>query len=106
MKKFFVVSLAVVVTLALAVTAFAVPAGKTVEFDGKGAGKVVFDGKLHADKGNKCADCHQHEGNGSRQELWRLPQRHQSFQRERCGKLRKVPQEIRCHYPAVKPSRS
>jgi c(7)-type cytochrome triheme protein len=59
MKKFFVLALVVVVTLALSMTAFAVPAGKTVEFDGKGAGKVVFDGKVHADKGLKCADCHQ-----------------------------------------------
>lgn len=59
MKKFFVLALVVVVTLAMAASAFAVPAGKTVEFDGKGAGKVVFDGKVHADKGLKCADCHQ-----------------------------------------------
>jgi c(7)-type cytochrome triheme protein len=59
MKKIFVFALAVVVMLAMAVTAFAVPAGKTVEYDGKGAGKVVFDGKAHADKGLKCADCHQ-----------------------------------------------
>ena len=58
MKKFFVFALVVVVTFALAVSAFAVPAGKTVEFDGKGAGKVVFDGKIHADKGLKCNDCH------------------------------------------------
>ncbi len=59
MKKGFILTLVVVVTLAMAMTAFAVPAGKTVEFDGKGAGKVVFDGKVHADKGLKCADCHQ-----------------------------------------------
>jgi c(7)-type cytochrome triheme protein len=59
MKKIFVLTLAVVMTFALAMTAFAVPSGKKVEFDGKGAGKVVFDGKVHADKGNKCADCHQ-----------------------------------------------
>jgi c(7)-type cytochrome triheme protein len=58
MKKFFVVAIVVVMTFVLSVAAFAVPAGKTVEFDGKGAGKVVFDGKIHADKGNKCADCH------------------------------------------------
>lgn len=58
MKKFFVMVLAVAVTFALAVSAFAVPSGKTVEFDGKGGGKVVFDGKIHADKGLKCADCH------------------------------------------------
>ncbi len=59
MKKLLVLALAVIVSLAMAVAAFAVPAGKTVEFDGKGAGKVVFDGKMHADKGLKCADCHQ-----------------------------------------------
>jgi len=59
MKRFFVLALVAVVISALSVSAFAVPAGKTVEFDGKGAGKVVFDGKTHADKGLKCADCHQ-----------------------------------------------
>ena len=57
MKKIFVLALAVVVMLAMAVTAFAVPAGKTVEYAGKGAGKVVFDGKAHASA--KCAECHQ-----------------------------------------------
>jgi c(7)-type cytochrome triheme protein len=56
MKKFFVFAIVVVVSFALAMTAFAVPAGKTVEY-AKG-GKVVFDGKAHADKGLKCADCH------------------------------------------------
>jgi len=35
----------------------AVPAGKTVEFASP-RGKVIFDGKAHADKGLKCADCH------------------------------------------------
>lgn len=35
----------------------AVPAGKTIEFDSS-AGKVTLDGKTHADKGVKCADCH------------------------------------------------
>ncbi len=59
MKKLLVVAVVVVVTFVLSVAAFAVPAGKTVEFDPKGAGKVVFDGKIHADKGLKCADCHQ-----------------------------------------------
>ena len=59
MKKFFVIALVVAVTVVLAASAFAVGPGKTVEWDGKGAGKVVFDGKVHADKGSKCADCHQ-----------------------------------------------
>ena len=35
----------------------AVPAGKTLEF-ATPAGKVIFDGKTHANKGLKCADCH------------------------------------------------
>ncbi len=58
MKKFTVVAIVVVVTLLLAAMAYAVPSGKTVEFEPKGAGKVVFSGKVHADKGLKCADCH------------------------------------------------
>jgi len=58
MKKFIVNVLVVVVTFAMAVSAFAVPAGKTVKFTPKGADKVVFDGKVHADKGLKCAACH------------------------------------------------
>jgi c(7)-type cytochrome triheme protein len=59
MKKLSVLVFAVIATLVLALSASAVPSGKTVEFEGKGAGKVVFDGKVHADKGLKCADCHQ-----------------------------------------------
>jgi c(7)-type cytochrome triheme protein len=35
----------------------AVPSGKTLEFASP-RGKVTFDGKVHADKGLKCADCH------------------------------------------------
>ena len=38
--------------------AMAVPPGKTIDFAGGPMGKVVFDGKVHADKGQKCADCH------------------------------------------------
>jgi c(7)-type cytochrome triheme protein len=58
MKKFFVLALVMVVSLVLAASVMAVPSGKTVEFEAKGAGKVVFDGKIHADKGLKCKDCH------------------------------------------------
>lgn len=58
MKKYMGCALGVIVILAMASSAFAVAPGKTVEFDGKGSGKVVFDGKLHADKGGKCGDCH------------------------------------------------
>ena len=54
--------LTILFTLVIAVvfigSAMAVPPGKTVEFAGGGAGKVVFDGKTHADKGLKCNDCH------------------------------------------------
>lgn len=39
-------------------SAMAVPSGKTVEFAGGGAGKVTFDGKVHAEKGLKCGGCH------------------------------------------------
>ena len=39
-------------------SAAAVPPGQTVEFKGGGAGKVVFDGKFHADKKLNCPDCH------------------------------------------------
>ena len=35
----------------------AVSPGKTAEWDAP-MGKVTFDGKVHADKGLKCLDCH------------------------------------------------
>lgn len=54
--------LTILLTIAIAVTfvcsAMAVPTGKTAEFAGGSMGKVVFDGKIHADKGLKCNDCH------------------------------------------------
>ncbi len=50
--------LAVFAALMLSVgNVMAVPSGKTVEFASP-MGKVTFDGKAHADKGLKCADCH------------------------------------------------
>ena len=53
--------LTLLLTVAIAVvfigSAMAVPPGKTVEY-ATSAGKVVFDGKVHADKGLKCNDCH------------------------------------------------
>ncbi|MBI5849172.1 MAG: cytochrome c3 family protein [Nitrospirae bacterium] len=57
MKKT-VLFVALLVIVAFVGSAFAVPAGKNVEFAGGSAGKVVFDGKTHADKGLKCNDCH------------------------------------------------
>lgn len=38
--------------------ASAIQPGKTIEFPVEGAGKVVFDGTIHADKGFHCVDCH------------------------------------------------
>lgn len=58
MKKTMILFIALLAAVAMIGTAFAVPAGKTVDFEGGGAGKVVFDGKTHADAGNKCNDCH------------------------------------------------
>lgn len=58
MKKMIILMLVAVVTVAFVGTVMAVPGGKTVDFEGGGAGKVVFDGKKHADKGLKCNDCH------------------------------------------------
>lgn len=46
-----------VVALAAAGQAFAVSAGKTVEWD-TSMGKVVFKGDDHAGKGLKCNECH------------------------------------------------
>ena len=49
---------AVFVALMLSIgNVMAVPPGKTIEFASP-MGKVTFDGKVHADKGAKCADCH------------------------------------------------
>ncbi len=50
--------IALVAVVAFVGGAMAVPPGKTVEWDGKDAGKVVFSGKEHAEHGLKCNDCH------------------------------------------------
>ena len=49
---------ALFVALAFVGNVFAVPSGKTVEYVGGSEGKVIFNGKAHADKGLKCSDCH------------------------------------------------
>ncbi len=38
--------------------ALAVAPGRTVVWEGGGAGRVVFDGTVHKNKGFKCHDCH------------------------------------------------
>ena len=53
-----VLLLTVLIAVAFVGSAFAVAPGKTVEYAGGASGKVVFDGKTHADKGLKCNDCH------------------------------------------------
>ena len=50
--------LAILIAVVFVGSAMAVPAGKTIEYAGGPMGKVVFDGKSHADKGLKCNDCH------------------------------------------------
>lgn len=58
MKKLFVFILAAIILIAFSSMVMAVPPGKNVEFDGKGAGKVIFSGDKHSKAGSKCADCH------------------------------------------------
>ncbi len=53
-----IIILALFVSAVLASNAFSVSSGKTVEFAGGSKGKVIFDGKVHADAGLKCTDCH------------------------------------------------
>jgi c(7)-type cytochrome triheme protein len=50
--------LSLLILVAFTGNALAVAPGKTVEFAGGSAGKVIFDGKAHAAKGLKCTDCH------------------------------------------------
>ncbi len=54
--KIISVVLSVLLLVAFAGTVMAVAPGKTVEYEGGGAGKVVFSGDVH--KVNKCNDCH------------------------------------------------
>ncbi len=58
MKKVLVFAVIAGFVLSLAGLSSAVGPGKKVEYDGGGQGKVVFDGKVHADKGLKCNACH------------------------------------------------
>ncbi len=58
MKRFFIIALAACFLFSVAGLAMAQGPGKKVEWDEKTQGKVVFDGKAHADAGLKCNDCH------------------------------------------------
>jgi c(7)-type cytochrome triheme protein len=50
--------LTLIITVAFGGNGLAVPPGKTIDYAGGIAGKVIFDGKTHGDKGLKCTDCH------------------------------------------------
>jgi len=50
--------LALFMVVAMASNVFAIASGKTVEYASASTGKVIFDGKSHADAGAKCTDCH------------------------------------------------
>ncbi len=58
MRRFFTFVVAACFVFTMASGALAVGTGKKLEWDEKTQGKVVFDGKAHADAGLKCADCH------------------------------------------------
>ncbi|MBM4146694.1 MAG: hypothetical protein FJ240_10570 [Nitrospira sp.] len=57
--KFATIFLSIFIAVAFMGSAMAVLPGKTVEYEGGDAGKVVFSGDIHGPKaGLKCADCH------------------------------------------------
>jgi len=58
MKKFLPLSVPALALVVYAAGAHAVPPGKTLRFDKSPLGVVTFDGKKHADAGNKCSACH------------------------------------------------
>ena len=46
------------ILVALKSNLLAVPAGKTITWEGGGQGQVTFEGDEHAEKGYKCDSCH------------------------------------------------
>lgn len=46
------------ILFALTPTLFAVPAGKTITWEGGGQGQVIFEEDEHAEKGYTCDSCH------------------------------------------------
>jgi hypothetical protein len=57
MPKLLGIVAVVFASLFFAASGFAVPPGQTVESSPRGAGKVIFSGTVHAEKGAKCTDC-------------------------------------------------
>ena len=58
MKKGVILIVVLTMVVALAALAFAVPAGKTLSYEGKGMGQVTFSGEVHAKAGFACNKCH------------------------------------------------
>ncbi|MEJ2695063.1 MAG: cytochrome c3 family protein [Candidatus Sulfobium sp.] len=56
--KILAMTVVMLVSMAFAGTALAVPPGKTLVFKNAAMGNVTFSGQVHADKGFKCNDCH------------------------------------------------
>lgn len=58
MRSFLMLLACIVLGLLSAIFASAAPVDKQLVFDGGQMGQVIFDGRLHAEKGNKCGTCH------------------------------------------------
>ena len=58
MRKLIALCAIVIFMAGLVGVAVATPPGKNIEWEGGGAGKVVFEGKIHASAGTKCNACH------------------------------------------------
>jgi len=58
MSRITALCIVLLIAVAMISTANAIPSGKTIEFKGGGAGKVIFDGTVHSEGGKKCNNCH------------------------------------------------
>jgi c(7)-type cytochrome triheme protein len=58
LKALFLIPVLVLALAFISREGFAVPSGRTLEFEDGSAGKVTFSGSIHAEKGLKCSDCH------------------------------------------------
>jgi len=58
MKKMVLIVLLLFIMFSLKSILFAVPADKTITWEGGGQGQVIFEGAEHAEKGYKCDSCH------------------------------------------------
>jgi len=59
MKKMLLLS--VVLMLCFAVSAIAVPSGRTLDFDKSPMGTVTFSGEIHKNAGIACKECHNND---------------------------------------------